>query len=128
MSADAWKWLSAAGFALALAIPTAAVAQTRSLALNQVEAAAGENANPQAAADDALTAQIKDRLQKNRLFRQANIFVRTNGGIVTLAGSVPSETARWEAVDLARATPGVLGVDDELRVLISSPDAPAPEH
>jgi osmotically-inducible protein OsmY len=128
MSVYNWKWLSAAGLALALATPTVAVAQSRSPASGRVAVAAGENANPQAAADHALTAQIKERLQKNRLFKQADVYVKTNGAIVTLAGSVPSETARSEAVDLARSTPGVLAVDDELRVLISSPDAPAPER
>jgi osmotically-inducible protein OsmY len=120
--------MAAVGLTLACATPAAAFAQSTPLAVSQAATTAGDRGDRQVAADEALTAQIKERLQRNRLFRQADIFVQTHAAVVTLAGSVPSEIAHSEALDLARKTPGVLGVEDQLRVLISSPDAPAPER
>jgi osmotically-inducible protein OsmY len=46
--------------------------------------------------------------------------------VVKLFGSVPTETAHAEALDLTRTTAGVAAVTDDLRIDISSPDAPAP--
>ena len=86
--------------------------------------------NPHATApmkgDDMLTSKVTQRLKEDRLLKEAEIFVQTSGGVVTLAGSVPSELAHSEAVEVTRAMPGVSHVEDQLRVLISSPDAPEP--
>ena len=81
---------------------------------------------PTAAAENALTNRVRARLTNDRLLSGAIITVETNAGVVKLFGSVPTETAHAEALDLTRATAGVAAVTDDLRIDISSPDAPAP--
>jgi hyperosmotically inducible periplasmic protein len=85
-----------------------------------------DSSNPSAAADNALTTRVRARLTNDWLLSGAIITVETNGGVVTLVGSVPSETAHVAALDLTRATTGVAAVTDDLQIDISSPDAPAP--
>jgi osmotically-inducible protein OsmY len=82
--------------------------------------------SPSASADNVLTTRVRGRLTNDRLLSGAIITVETNANVVTLFGSVPSETAHAEALDLTRATTGVAAVTDDLRIDISSPDAPAP--
>jgi hyperosmotically inducible protein len=82
--------------------------------------------SPSAGADNALTTTVRARLTNDWLLSEAIITVETSGGVVTLVGSIPSETAHVEALDLTRATTGVAAVTDDLRIDISSPDAPAP--
>jgi len=79
-----------------------------------------------AAADAAVTAGVRARLANDRLLRGATVAVEAISGVVTLSGSVPSETAHTEALDVARNTPGVFAVRDNLRIDIASPEAPAP--
>jgi osmotically-inducible protein OsmY len=82
--------------------------------------------DPSASAGNALTTRVMARLTNDRLLSGAIITVETNAGVVKLIGSVPTETAHAEALDLTRATAGVGAVTDDLRIDISSPDAPAP--
>jgi|SRR5580698_2604814 osmotically-inducible protein OsmY len=82
--------------------------------------------SPGAAAQNALTNRVRARLTNDRLLSGAIITVETNASVVKLFGSVPTETAHAEALDLTRATAGVAAVTDDLRIDISSPDAPAP--
>ncbi len=103
--------LAAAGLALALAAPVAA---------DQAPASSAANG------DAAIASQIKERLAKDRQVKQADIFVEVHAGVATLAGSVPSAFAHTEALSVASATPGVLHVDDELRLLSSAPEAAVP--
>jgi len=128
MAVLGWKsQLAAAGLALALAAPAAADRAPVSAASNHERAAAtGDTGARRATSDEALAAQIKERLNKNRMVRQADIIVDVHAGVATLAGSVPSEFARSEAVEIAGATPGVVRVDDKLRLLSSSPEAAVP--
>lgn len=44
------------------------------------------------------------------------IEVTVDRGIVILSGTVPSETVRSAAVEIARTAPGVITVRDELKV------------
>lgn len=75
--------------------------------------------------DATITADIKTKLENNKLLRNERISVVSTNGVVTLIGTVPSELARDEAVEAARSTPGVVRVDDDgLRLDISSPNAP----
>jgi hyperosmotically inducible protein len=76
--------------------------------------------------DQLITLQIKDQLRNNRRFRLADVVVTTEGGLVTILGTMPSEHVRAAALDIARKTPGVVGVNSYLRLLGNSPEAPAP--
>ena len=148
MAVLGWRWrVGAVG--LALAWPTAPAANARtgladSSHLEQAEAQQGQDreaqareaqdseaqasdaAQQQVRRDQTITSQVKQRLDKDHSLRLADIAVETHLGVVTLAGSVPSEIARLEAVAVARATPGVLRVDDQLRLVSTSPEAPLP--
>jgi osmotically-inducible protein OsmY len=95
--------------------------------------------------DDQITVdEIRGRLEKDgRIPSAAEIAVSVKAGDATLRGSVESFPQRRAAVEIAKATPGVRRVENELRVdlhanrrddeirgaaiqaLISSPDVPA---
>jgi osmotically-inducible protein OsmY len=80
-----------------------------------------------ASPSDTVTTNVREQLAGDRLLKGAVITVATSpSGVVTLVGDVPSVTAKSEAVALARGTPGVVEVRDQLRLDISSPNAPSP--
>jgi len=82
---------------------------------------------PSASISDTVTTTVRSALEGDRLLRGSIITVNTSeNGVVTLVGSVPNVTARGQAGELARATPGVVSVNNMLRLLSSSPQAPAP--
>ena len=65
--------------------------------------------------DEWITSQIKQKL--NAAVPGANdIDVSTKNDVVKLSGSVPTETARTEAVQVAGQIPGVKQVKDEIKV------------
>ena len=66
--------------------------------------------------DDALTAKIKARIAEHWMALIADISVTTNNGVVTLTGSVPSENARAEALQVARSADGVSRVESDLTI------------
>ena len=74
--------------------------------------------------DDAITNSVKRQLLADNDLRRLDLSVTTSNGVVTLAGIVPSNDMRREAVDLARHTPGVARVNDQLRVIGSGPSDP----
>jgi osmotically-inducible protein OsmY len=74
--------------------------------------------------DDAITNQIKSQFLASDDLRRVDISVTTKNGAVTLAGTVPSNDARREAVDMARHAGGVIRIDDQLRVIGSTPSDP----
>lgn len=81
---------------------------------------------PSASVPDTVTTNVRAALEGDRLLRGSTITVATSDqGAVTLVGSVPSVTAKSEAEELARGTPGVVSVNNMLRLDISSPQAPA---
>ena len=78
--------------------------------------------------DSAITTKIKTEILANTDLRRSDISVATNNGVVTLTGTVPSQEMRQLAVDLARHTGGVTHVQDQLRVLGSTPSDPEVPH
>jgi osmotically-inducible protein OsmY len=77
-------------------------------------------------ADDALAINVRARLGHDRLLKRSKILVKSVNGVVTLAGSVSSDAAHAESLDVTRNTPGVKAVTDDLRIATRSPDAPLP--
>jgi osmotically-inducible protein OsmY len=74
--------------------------------------------------DEWLTAKVQSKYFASDLVKGRNIDVDTQGGIVTLTGTVDSPTERDEADALARSTDGVKDVRDNLTVGVS----PAAAH
>jgi hypothetical protein len=64
--------------------------------------------------------RVYGRLHWDKSLNSSSLFVRAEGGAVTLRGSVPDEAARAKAVDLAKDTVGVTHVIDQLTVLSTS--------
>jgi len=75
--------------------------------------------------DASITADVKAKLDASKMLRHATVDISTQGGVVTLIGVVPSDFARSQAIDLAQGTPGVVRVDDMLRLNVASPNAPS---
>jgi hyperosmotically inducible protein len=74
--------------------------------------------------DQAITADIQARLEKIQVLRNSQVTIATKDGTVTLTGTVPNVFAKDKALEAVRATPGVAVVNDQLRLEISSPQAP----
>jgi osmotically-inducible protein OsmY len=92
-------------------------------------AVAAEVAEAQAPAqpamtDEAIVTNIKARLDGNKLVRNAQVRVSSIDGEVTVLGTVPTDFARDAVMEAVRATPGVVRVNDQMRLEISSPHAP----
>ena len=66
--------------------------------------------------DASLTAKIKSKMALDDHVSASSIGVTTKDGRVTLTGTVGSDDERRRAVDLARDTKGVSGVDDRIVV------------
>ena len=112
-------FLGAVGLMVGAIVPSAARAETPYASTG----VAGVEAQP-ALSDASIANDIRARLLENPLLRNAQIAISSTDGKVTLSGMVQSQTAKAQAVDLARGTPGVVKVDDMLRLDISSPQAP----
>jgi hyperosmotically inducible periplasmic protein len=78
--------------------------------------AIGANEAQRAVGNAALTGKIKAKMALDDTVKAAAIDVETNGGVVTLKGTVRSEAERTRAVQLARETDGVTSVRDRLVV------------
>ena len=78
--------------------------------------AAGADAAERVLENGRLTAKIQSKLALDDSVRAAAINVDTNGGVVTLSGTVGSAAERGRAVRLARETDGVTSVVDRLTV------------
>jgi osmotically-inducible protein OsmY len=77
-----------------------------------------------AVTDASITADIHAKMEEMKLLRRAQVTIATQDGVVTLTGTVPNDFARDQALEAVRATPGVVRVNDQLRLDISSPSAP----
>lgn len=75
-----------------------------------------ENARGTAVGSAWITAKVQAQYFTESQLRGSDIDVDTNAGVVTIAGTVPSQQARERALAIARATDGVRQVDDQLRV------------
>lgn len=71
--------------------------------------------------DAGITTNVKNRLAAENTVQAEQIDVDTNNGVVTLTGTVESESARQQAVMIARNTDGVRDVIDQLRVDATAP-------
>ncbi len=65
--------------------------------------------------DSAITQDVQARLQADPTASGAKIGVATNGGIVSLTGAVTTDAVRDSAERVARDTPGVRSVDNNVR-------------
>jgi len=65
--------------------------------------------------DEGLTSQVKQKLSAAEP-SVTNVEVRTKKDVVTLSGTVTSEAARTQAVDIARQVDGVKQVKDHIEV------------
>src|SRR5215831_13100178 len=63
-----------------------------------------------AVGDDAITTSVKNQPLADANLRRLDLSVTTSNGVVTLAGTVPSNEVRRQTIDLARHTPGVAKV------------------
>jgi len=63
--------------------------------------------------DESITTDIKAQLFSDSLVKSARLDVTTKNGIVTLSGTVPDDTARYEAIKIAKETTGVKDVTDQ---------------
>src|SRR5260370_14227776 len=67
-------------------------------------------------ADVATTVKVKSALSLSKRLAGYSIGVKTEGGVVTLTGEVASEDAKSLAGEIARDTPGVKDVKNEINV------------
>jgi len=74
--------------------------------------------------DATITSTIKARLQDDKLLKNAQVTFFSTNGFVTVVGMVPSSFAYDNVMEAVRSTPGVVRVDDQLRIEVSSPTAP----
>jgi hyperosmotically inducible protein len=74
-----------------------------------------------AVSDDAVTADVSAKYQRDDTLRHTDIAVTTTNGVVTLDGSVQSPDERQHAIDIARRSSGVNRVEDKLQVIEASP-------
>jgi hypothetical protein len=70
--------------------------------------------------DQTIATGIKASLFSDSQTKTANIDVAVKDGTVTLTGNVPDENTRYEAFKIAKETPGVVNVEDQM----SLPEAP----
>jgi hypothetical protein len=77
-------------------------------------------------ADATITQEIQSKLFASAPAKSASLDVNTNGGVVTLSGSVPNDAARYEAYKIATETNGVTKVNDQMTVAAAQ-SAPAPD-
>lgn len=77
--------------------------------------------------DQAIATEIKARFFSIEQLKTANLQVSSQAGVVTLAGEVPSEGARYQAFKLATEAKGVVRVEDRMSVAVARLAPPEPE-
>ena len=73
------------------------------------------------ATDAVLFRAVQKRLLEDDDLSKVAIAARVSKGVVTLSGSVPNAKLRDQAVEIARATPGVGSVESRIEVPVSAP-------
>ena len=68
--------------------------------------------------DDEITKSIHDRMAADEQLKSTSIRVRADNGTVTLMGTVPTIKVKDRAAELARKTPGVRAVRNELQLKV----------
>ena len=80
--------------------------------------------------DDAIVKDVKAKFFSDPQLKGAAVEVSSAKGVVTLAGEVPSEGARYQAYKMAQEAQGVVRVEDKMTVTVAQvvePPAPEPE-
>ena len=94
----------------------------REQALREAESQVGLKAT-----DPALFRSVQRRLLDDEKLDELAIAVQVAKGVVTLQGTVPDENDRARAEEVARATPGVVTVENRIEV-VSPPAEEGPLH
>ncbi|HXE81410.1 MAG TPA: BON domain-containing protein [Vicinamibacterales bacterium] len=112
-------WLAAGLAALALA---AGCTQKEPAETAEVRQKAGDAASAvgEAVSDGWITTKIQAKFFADEEVKARNIDVNTENGVVTLTGTVDNEQARQRAVEIARATDGVVRVEDRLTTTVAA--------
>jgi osmotically-inducible protein OsmY len=84
----------------------------REQALTEAESQVGLKAT-----DATLFRSVQRRLLDDEELDDLAIAAKVEKGVITLEGTVPEEEARARAEEIARATPGVFGVENQVRVV-----------
>ena len=77
----------------------------------QIVSATGE-----AITDGWITAKVRAKFADDKVLKDSDLTVETDGRVVTLKGTVPSSDAKKRAVMIAGGTEGVLSVVDQVTV------------
>jgi hyperosmotically inducible protein len=101
--------------------PPSAVQQDIHKVENQVDKSVREGRA--AVSDASITAKLKTEMWKDGMLRANDIHVETNNGVITLGGTVRTESERARALDLAKSMYGANGVEDEMRVRMPGDEA-----
>jgi hyperosmotically inducible protein len=75
--------------------------------------------------DGWITFKIHSAYVPDNLLEGSDIDVTTRAGVVTLAGTVPSEASRARAISIAKSTEGAKSVTDSLRIAPAKSDVAA---
>jgi len=78
--------------------------------------------------DDAITTDIKAKMFSEPMLKNASVDVATHGGVVTLTGQAPDDSAHLAAFKIATQEKGVSKVNDQISVAIAqaTPDLGLP--
>lgn len=106
--------------AILLAKATSGVREVKDMISVKSGTSTGDAPDPDRTAgtrlDDAgITMRVKARLLDDPVVKGLQIDVDTRDGVVFLTGTVPSDAERAQAIQLAKATEGVKGVEANLR-------------
>jgi hyperosmotically inducible periplasmic protein len=90
-------------------------------------ATAAPSTTDESATDAGIVARVQSKFYQHDNLRPSRIDVSAKDGVVTLSGSVASESRKRDAVAVARNTDGVTEVRDELTVDATVPPLPGTE-
>jgi osmotically-inducible protein OsmY len=92
-------------------------------AINRVQPVSGAATTSEEAEKDrtdvALTNKIRSAIAQTKRLYMLSIGVKNHDGIITLSGEVPSDIDRELAANVARETPGVQSVQNEIQIVAS---------
>jgi len=77
--------------------------------------------------DTGITTAVKSKFVADETVKSAQIEVATKDGVVTLTGNVDNEAAKNRAIQIAKATTGVVSVVDMISARQASGDGDAPD-
>ena len=73
-----------------------------------------------------IPSRVYGRLHWDKQFHGISLFVKAEGGTVTVRGTLPDDEAKAKAIELIKDTVGVTRVIDQLSVLSSSEGVSSP--